>query len=286
MVRPSYPSHGAQRATHPARPILADTIAKLSAFNLHLRVVSRPLERSSWFDADALASPQGEALTRLLQAFGRRGIAPNRKAASASLLLRLGWAGGFAIGAYLICGRVPTLRDYAVSFSPTMLLQSIWVRDALFISVHDDALTGGPEWIESVEVSDLRGRLIESLVLFTEPIVATQHGWSGFSRHALWAMVTSSWAEQFANIARQIGDEPRGVREAKAVFELVPEVNRAAPALYEVQGGRMTRTCQRRSACCLYFKSSARYFCASCPIIPESERLERNRAWVAKQWIS
>jgi hypothetical protein len=96
-------------------------------------------------------------------------------------------------------------------------------------------------------------------------------------------MVTSSWAEQFANIARQIGDEPWGVREAKAVFELVPELNRAAPALYDVHGGQATRTCQRRSACCLYFKSSARYFCASCPIIPEFERLERNRAWVAEQ---
>jgi hypothetical protein len=265
------------------RPILADTIAKISAFNLYLRVSSRPLERSTWFDADALVAPQGEALRRLLRAFKRQGIAPNRKAGSASLLLRLGWAGGFAIGAYLVCRRVPTLRDYAVSFSPTMFLQSIWVRDARFAGVQDDPLAGEPEWIESVQASDLRRRLLESLVLFTEPIVATQHAWSGFSRHALWAMATSSWAEQFANIARQIGDEPQGVREARAVFELVPELNRAAPALYDVHGGQIARTCQRRSACCLYFKSSARYFCASCPIIPESERLERNRAWVAKQ---
>ena len=257
-------------------------MAKLSAFDLHLKVVSRPAERLDWFDAEALASPQGEALGRLLQAFKRQGIAPNRKAASASLLLRLGWAGGFAIGAYLACRRVPTLRDYAVSFSPTMLLQSIWIRDALFVGVGDDPLAGGPEWIESIEASDHRMRLLESLVVFTEPLVAAQHAWSGFSRHALWAMVTSSWAEQFANIARQMGDELRGVREAIAIFELVPELNRSAPLLYAVHSGEAVRTCQRRSACCLYFKSSTRYFCASCPIIPESERLERNRAWVAK----
>jgi hypothetical protein len=147
-------------------------------------------------------------------------------------------------------------------------------------------LAGGSEWIKGVEESDLRRRLLESLIVFTEPIVTTQHAWSGFSRHALWAMVTSSWAEQFANISRQVGDEPRGVREARAIFELVPELSRAAPLLYAVRGGQLTRTCQRRSACCLYFKSSARYFCASCPIIPESERLERNRAWVAKQPLS
>jgi hypothetical protein len=271
---------------HPSRPILVDTVAKLSVFELYLKVVSRPTKRTGWIDAQALASHQSEALARLLQAFKRQGLAPNRKAASASLLLRLGWAGGFAIGAYLACRRVPTLRDYSVSFSPTMLLQSIWIRDALFVGVHDDPLAGGSEWVESVGASDLRRRLLESLVLFTEPIVASQHTWSGFSRHALWAMVTSSWAEQFANIARQIGDEPRGVREARAVFELVQELNRAAPALYDVYGGQVARTCQRRSACCLYFKSNARYFCASCPIIPESERLERNRAWVAKQQLS
>lgn len=57
----------------------------------------------------------------------------------------------------------------------------------------------------------------------------------------------------------------------------------AAGALYGVRVGQMTRTCQRRSVCCLYFKSSARYFCASCSISPESGRLERNRSWVAKQ---
>jgi hypothetical protein len=151
--------------------------------------------------------------------------------------------------------------------------------------MHDDPLAGGCEWGESVGESDLLQRLLESLVVFTEPIVTTQHAWSGFSRHALWAMATSSWAEQFANIARQIGDEARGVREAKAIFELVPELSRAAPMLYVVRGGQLTRTCQKRSACCLYFKTSPRFFCASCPIIPEAERLERNRAWVAGQLL-
>jgi hypothetical protein len=283
MVQPSGPVLPARTPAHPLRPILADTMAKLSAFDLYLRVVSRRTGRLDWFDADALASPQGDAMRRLLQSFKQQGIAPNRKAASASLLLRLGWAGGFAIGTYLACRRVPTLRDYAVSFSPTMLLQSIWVRDALFVGMRDDPLAGGTEWIETIGESDLRRRLLESLIVFTEPFVTTQHAWSGFSRHALWAMVTSSWAEQFANIARQIGDESRGAREARAIFELVPELNRAAPLLYAVHGGETVRTCQRRSACCLYFKSSTRYFCASCPIIPESERLERNRAWVARQ---
>jgi hypothetical protein len=278
----SPPSPAQAAATSPPL-ILSDTIAKLSVFNLYVRVVAEPTAQSDWLDSAALALPQDGALAHLLHVFERQGIAPNRKAASGSLLLRLGWAGGFAIGAYLSCRRVPTLRAYAVSFSPETLLQSIWVRDAVFVGADDDPLAGGIGSIGSVEMSKLPRLLLESLVAFTEPIVATQHAWSGFSRHALWAMATSSWAEQFTNIARQMGDESWGVREARSLFELAPELKRAAPAMYAVQGGRNTRTCQRRSACCLYFKSSTRYFCASCPIIPESERLERNRAWVASQ---
>jgi hypothetical protein len=265
--------------------ILVDTVAKVSRLNLYLAVVSKPAAQSEWLDAAALTSPGDGALAHLLEAFKEHGIAPNRKAASASLLLRLGWAGGFAIGAYLACRRVPILRAYAVSFSEALLLQSMWVRDVLFVGAYDDPLAGATGWSGSVETSELPKMLLQSLVAFTEPIVATQHAWSGFSRHALWAMATSSWAEQFTNVARQIGDESRGFREATAFFELVPELKRAAPVMYTVQGGRNARTCQRRSACCLYFKNSARHFCPSCPIIPEVERLERNRTWVASQSV-
>jgi hypothetical protein len=149
--------------------------------------------------------------------------------------------------------------------------------------LYDDPLAGATGWTGSVETYKLPELLVESLVAFIEPIVATQHAWSDVSRHALWAMATSSWAEQFTSVARQIGDESRGVREVRAIFEMVPELRRAASAMDTVQGGRNARTCQRRSACCLYFKNSARHFCVSFPIIPEYERLERNRAWVASQ---
>src|SRR5262249_9152317 len=94
-------------------------------------------------------------------------------------------------------------------------------------------------------------------------------------------MVTSSWAEQFGSVARQLGDESMGIREARAIFGALPEL-RQPPQNFM----RSQRTCQRRTACCLYFKSDTRYFCASCPIIPETERLERNRAWIAHPAVS
>jgi hypothetical protein len=199
------------------------------------------------------------------------------------LLPRFGWAAGFAISAYLACGRVAVLRNYAIQFTPTMLLRGLWVGSAAFIGRLGDPLAGQADWVRTVAPSALRECPLESLIAFTEPVVMAQQAWSGFSRRALWAMVTSSWAEQFASVARQMGDESSGVREARAIFGALPELRQAAPELYEVASGGYVRTCQRRAACCLYFKSEKRYFCASCPIIPESERLERNRAWVARQ---
>lgn len=138
-------------------------------------------------------------------------------------------------------------------------------------------------FVEEGNTRPLRHHLLQSLIDVAEPIVAAQHAWSHFSRHALWAMVTSSWAGQFAAVARQMGDSELGIREAKETFALSPEIARAAPELYDVHSEDLACTCQKRSACCLYFKSPGRNFCASCPILPKEERLERNLAWVRSQ---
>jgi hypothetical protein len=273
----------AGNADFAAGPVLAETLHRCRHFQLYLEVLSSLSPPSGWIGASALSSSLSPELDTLQQSFKLRGLAPNKKAGSASLLLRFGWAAGFAITAYLACGRVAVLPNYAIQFTPTMLLRGLWIGSAGFIGRLGDPLAGQSDWVRTVAPSALRECLLQSLITFTEPVVMAQHAWSGFSRRALWAMVTSSWAEQFASVARQIGDESSGVREARAIFGALPELRKAAPELYEVAGGGYVRTCQRRAACCLYFKSDKRYFCASCPIIPESERLERNRAWVAGQ---
>jgi hypothetical protein len=266
-----------------ARPVLADTLQALERLQLFVDVVSDPPTQFDWLGAADLVSPEREPLAGVLQSFKAAGIAVNRRAAAASLLLRFGWSAGFAVTAYLARARVPIVRDYALFFSPASLLKAVWIRDAQFVGRPDDAMAGGPEWADSVSDDALREHLLQSLVAHTEPVVVAMREWSGYSRHALWAMVTSSWAAQFANVARQLGDEGRGVHEARAIFALDPEVSRAAPRLYEVSSEGLARTCQVLRACCLYYKSPGRRFCANCPIIPESERLERNRTWVAAQ---
>jgi hypothetical protein len=265
------------------RPVLADTLLALRGLELHIEVVSQPPDPTGWLDASALAEPDGLPLSALLQRFKSAGFAFNKRAASASLMLRCGWASGFAIAAYLTRARVPFLGDFALHFSPSALLKGLWVREAQFVGRAEDPLAGGPEWVETVGEDVLRERLLASLIAFNEPLIAAHHAWSRFSRHALWAMATSSWAAQFASVARQLGDEKRGVYEARTLLALIPEIKRAAPELYEVEGGGNSRTCQKLRACCLYFKSGKGQFCACCPIIPDAERLERNRSWVAAQ---
>ena len=274
---------GAENSDFLSGPVLADTLYRFRQFKLNLEVFSSPLPSpsSGWIDALALSSSRSEELESLQQSFWLCGLAPNKRAGSASLMLRFGWAAGFAIAAYLACARVVVLRNYAIQFTPTMLLRALWIGSAGFIGRRGDPLAGKSDWVRTIAPSAMRECLLENLIAFTEPVVLAQHAWSGFSPGALWAMVTSSWAEQFVNVARQMGDESVGVREARAIFAVLPKVRSAAPELYEVASGGYKRTCQRRAACCLYFKNDQRYFCASCPIIPESERLERNRAWIA-----
>ena len=144
----------------------------------------------------------------------------------------------------------------------------------------------GLAWQDARIVSGLgeddgHAALLASLIDFTEPLIASQHAWSRFSRHALWAMVTSSWAAQFAAIGRRIGCEEKAVAQARRLMEGDAEIAAAAPLLYAIRAGRQTQTCQRRAACCLYFKGPRQHFCASCPIIPPAERIARNRDWVA-----
>jgi hypothetical protein len=272
------------RAGSLEHPVLTDILQTVRRYQLVVQPCPerRDIE-GTWLSGDELCNPQADPLASMMQRFGSIGFQFNRRAAAAALMLRFGWVGGFAIASYLVQSRVPVVRSYAVCFSPRTLLRWLCIHDAAFVGRSDDVLAGSRDWLESLPNEPLLKRLLESLIAFSEPVIVAQHGWSGFSRHALWAMATSSWASQFASIGRQLGDEAHGVRTARAMFSLDPKIERAAPHLYEVSIDGISRTFQKMRACCLHFKNSNRRFCANCPIISEAERLDRNRAWLATQ---
>jgi hypothetical protein len=232
-----------------------------------LRVEIDPIDRDGWVDDAALGNPDAGPLADLNARFVAAGFGANRRAVAASLMLRYGWAAGFTIAAWLTRREVVRIDRFALKFSSMTMVEALWIQDARILR----------------DLGEEEGRhaLLESLLAFTEPLIASQHHWSRFSRHALWSMVTSSWAAQFASIGDRLGQRAPAVAEAERLMGRDPEIAAAAPRLYEVQEGRRSQTCQRRAACCLYFKGPRQHFCASCPIIPATERIARNRDWVA-----
>jgi hypothetical protein len=246
---------------------LAELHAAVAPLTGALRIELNPPDRDGWVDERALCDPDTGPLADLNARFVAAGFGANRRAVAASLLLRYGWAAGFIIAAWLARGDVVRIRRFALKFSAMTLVEALWVQDARIVA--------------GLGEDDGHAALLASLIDFTEPLIASQHAWSRFSRHALWAMVTSSWAAQFAAIGRRIGCEEKAVAQARRLMEGDAEIAAAAPLLYAIRAGRQAQTCQRRAACCLYFKGPRQHFCASCPIIPPAERIARNRDWVA-----
>ncbi|HWK40786.1 MAG TPA: (2Fe-2S)-binding protein [Croceibacterium sp.] len=244
-------------------PTLAELRGSAAALTGMLRLEIDPEDREGWISGDDLCNPEAGPSADLHARFIAGGFACNRRASAASLLLRYGWAAGWQIAAWLERGVILHADRFAVKFSQSTLMEAVWVQEAR---------------IEQPE-SEAQGYrlLLDSLRAFTGPLVESQHQWSRFSRHALWSMAVSSWAAQFAVIGERLGRRDTAMEEARRIFALDPVIERAAPESYVVSAGSLSRVCQKRAACCLYYKGPAKHFCVSCPIIPREERLARNR---------
>jgi len=241
-------------------------LAPLTGF---LRVVETVDTAPGWIDREALQQPNDGALSIVLgwAAAPELGEADSRKAASAWFMLRFGWSCGVAIAGCLAFNRAIRLDDYALKLPPGRQIEAKCVKSA------EVCAADGP--------GSQRQRLLTELVAYVEPVLDAQHRWSGSSRGALWALVTSSWASHFIHMGQQLGDEQRGRREAEALFGLLPRVRRAAPRLFTVVSGEREGVCQVRRACCRNHRRSGGQFCSSCPLLADAERQERYRNWVA-----
>lgn len=249
----------------PPVPGLAALRERAAPLTGALRLETDPADRDGWIGRDMLTDPETGPFAELHARFVTGGFACNKRAAAASLLLRYGWAAGFQIASWLDSGHVVRLDQFAIKFSASTLVEGVWIERACI-----DIATGEQAGLAA---------LLASLKDFTGPLVESQHRWSRFSRHALWSMAVSSWAAQFTAIGQRLGRREEAMDMARAMFARDPEIARAAPQTYVVGEGERARGCQVRAACCLYYKGPARHFCVSCPIIPQEERLARNREW-------
>jgi hypothetical protein len=235
-----------------------------------LRVVLDADETAGWVDAAALHAPDAPPLADGIVAdLVAAGFGASRRAVAASLLLRHGWASGPIIAAYLAEGRVLRIQDYALGFTRFTFLERIWIRQA--DTVHCEAFV------------DRRTALLDSLLAFSEPILNSLRAWSGYSRHALLSMLTSSWMVQFSHAGEMMDCREEAVREGRIVLGRRRELARALPETYVVANGERSEVCQILKACCLQYKGHRRRYCPTCPVIRDRDRLVLNKEWVCRE---
>ncbi len=266
------------RPRDPDAPLIPATVDRLNALGAYLKYQfgdptgGRPQPLSGWIDEWDLAFPDRAPVTGLFAALSRDGFGGNKRALSASVMLRYGWSSGFHVGLWLTTGCVASGVQLKLRWSSNAVLTEIAIADCARVFP-----AGEHEHMRALLVRELAGR--------AAPIVEAHHRWSGFSRKALWSMVTSSWAAQFVHISEKLGEPEQGLAEADALLRIDPEIEAARPDLYMIESEGRRGVCQMRRLCCLWFKGPRREFCASCPIIPDEERLDRNRRWIAQKGL-
>lgn len=96
-------------------------------------------------------------------------------------------------------------------------------------------------------------------------------------------MVSSSWVGQLINVSKAVHlPEDRFRLYLTLFYDQWRPLAESLPHWYFISEQGKNHYFHVRASCCLYFKGKSRHFCASCPVIKDEERIERNRRWIKK----
>lgn len=218
----------------------------------------------------------------LLSHTGERLHTTDRRTIAASFVLRYGWSSGIAMAPYILHHCVPriSLDNVSFKFHENTLFECAALHAPEGFMLRQDEVAPHPCVQVLTSPQALLGCLRESLVQQARPIVEALDEWSHFSRKGMWGLITSSWGSQFLNIYGEVGEQTRGLRFVRHLFEGNDVVSQMQPAFYPVTYKHVTHVYHRRASCCRYYRLPQGDYCASCPIIPQEARLERNRTWM------
>lgn len=246
----------------------------------------RSLPAFFWLSHADMRRPQEGLYAELLQALMTRSGIASRRFAAASFLLRYGWSGGAMIAPLLMDKPIPwyAAEEADLCFADNTLFQAICLNSDGFIIDRDHRFSAHPHCVLSYSDPNAAIRLVaDQLAGHAQPVVEALHRWSGFSCKALWAMVSSSWVGQIINVSKRLHlPEDRLKRYLTLFYDQWRPLADSLPHWYFIREQGKNHCFHVRASCCLYFKGKNRHFCASCPVIEEKERIERNRRWVQK----
>jgi hypothetical protein len=226
----------------------------------------------------AIQGPLSQLLARAstsLQTSDRRTIA-------ASFVMCYSWSCGIAIAPYVFRQCVPniSLENVSFKFHENTFFQMAALHRPEGVMLDQDGFVPHPsiQWLSSPQ--ELMDKLRDGLMRQAEPVVAALYDWSHFSIRGLWGLVTSSWGGQFFNILGVLGGQERGLPHVRQFFQGHDLVAQMQPDFYPVTFRNVTHIYHRRASCCRFYKIPQGQLCASCPIVSQEERLQRNQAYM------
>lgn len=271
--------------TTPLPSPVAQALAALRATNASWNVEIGHPDGPGWIAGEDLCDASRGPFHDLLVRIGQRATTDDRRTVAASFALRFGWASAMAIAPYLRHRCVPDIGLDNVSFK---FKESTFFERTAIYDPRGTVVEGDPRAPHSsiATVSD-DAQLIETLrhalVSQAEPIVDALYHWSKFARKGTWGMLTSSWAAQFTGLC-PTPDDHRSVQPViEQFFRGNDVVSATQPRMHAVTYGSATHLYQRRASCCRYYLLPHGDLCASCPLVPNADRLARNREWMKAQ---
>jgi hypothetical protein len=282
MKRPNEPL----TMTHSSSSPIEEAFASLVTLNASWHVeVGRPAGEG-WIVGPDLSDACRGPFNVLLERIGARmHCRSDKRTIAASFALRYGWASAMAIAPYLRCDCVPdvSLDNVSLKFRENTFFERTAIHEPRGSMIDGDPRADHP----AITLVSDRGALLRTLrqVLTAQatPIVEALWQWSGFSRRGAWGMITSSWAAQFTSLAPDPDDQRTMLPVVEAFFAGDDTAAIMQPKLHAVTHVGMTHLYQRRASCCRWYLLPQGALCASCPLVSQEERLDKNRAWMEKQ---
>jgi ferric iron reductase protein FhuF len=235
-----------------------------------------------WIRGTDLRTAVRGPFTALLAHAGERLQTADRRTIAASFVMCYSWSCGIAIAPYLFRRCVPkiSLDNVSFKFHENTFFQKAALHRPEGVMLQQDGSAPHPfiQWLSSPR--ELMDRLRDGLMQQAEPIVEALYNWSHFSMRGLWGLVTSSWGAQFFNIFGEIDGQESGLQHVRQFFQGNDIVAQMQPDFYPVTFRNVTHIYHRRASCCRFYKIPQGQLCASCPIVSQEERLQRNQAYM------
>jgi len=246
--------------------------------------VGRP-SGGGWIAGTELRQAATGPFNALLRRIGERQQSADKKTIAASFALRYGWASAMAIAPYLKYRCVPdvSLENISLKFKESTFFERTAIHEARGVTVADDPAARDATITTVASDVDLLRALRAALMEQAAPVVESLHEWSGFARRGTWGMLTSSWAAHITSLHGDSRDQRPALPVLREFFAGDDVVAIMQPRVHEVTHLGVTHLYQRRASCCRIYLLPRQELCASCPLVSQDERLERNRAWMKTQ---